>query len=66
LHVFLKSSFDSAIAWHSKHASKWDLSEIERKSSKNLIMVIANGYLLSFVLYSALKAQAWREDKEQL
>ena len=25
---FLKSSFDSTVTWHSKHALKWDLSEI--------------------------------------
>ena len=28
-------------------------------------MVIANGYLLWFVLYSALKALVYREDREQ-
>jgi len=57
IHVFLKSSFDSPVTWHSKHVSKWDLSEIKCMSSGNSTMVIANGYLLLFVLYSALKAQ---------
>ena len=54
---FSKSSFDSTVTWHSKHASKLDLSEIKYTSSGNLTMVIANGYLLSFVFYSVLKVQ---------
>ena len=39
---FLKSSFDNTVTWHSKHASKRDLSEIERTSSGNSNMLIAN------------------------
>ena len=47
---------DKCITWHSKHTSKWDLSEIERISSGNLNMLIANWYLLLFIHYSTLKA----------
>ena len=54
---FLKSSFDSTVTWHSKHASKRDLSEIKCTLSGNSTMVTANGYLLFFILYSALKVQ---------
>ena len=32
---FLKFSFDNTVTWHYKHASKRDLSEIERTSSGN-------------------------------
>ena len=39
------------------YALKQDLSEIKRTSSGNTSMVIANGYLLSFILYNALKTQ---------
>ena len=39
---FLKFSFDNTVTWHSKHASKWDLSEIERMSSGNSNMLIGN------------------------
>jgi len=56
-YTFLNFSFDNTVTWHSKHASKRDLNEIKRTSSGNSTVVIANGYLLSFVLYSALKAQ---------
>ena len=37
----LKFSFDNTVLWHSKHASKWDLSEIKRTSAGNSTMVIA-------------------------
>ena len=53
---FLEFSFDKTVTSHSKHASKRDLSEIKRTSSGNSNMLIANGYLLLFMLYSALKA----------
>ena len=53
---FLDFSFDSTVTWHSKHASKRDLSKIKCTSSGNSTMVIANGYLLSFILNSMLKA----------
>ena len=53
---FLEFSFDNTVTWHSKHATKWDLGKIKRTSSGNWNMLIANGYLLLFVLYSALKA----------
>ena len=39
---FLKFSFDNTATWHSKHASKRNLSEIERTSSGNSKMLIAN------------------------
>ena len=39
--TLLKFSFDNTVTWHSKHASKRDLSEIKRTSSGNSTMVIA-------------------------
>jgi len=39
---FLKFSFDNTVTWHYKHASKRDLSEIERTSSGNSNILIAN------------------------
>ena len=65
-HVFLEFSFDNTVTLHSKHALKWDSSEIKRMSSGNSNMLITNGYLLLFVLYSTLKALVYREDREQL
>ena len=53
---FLEFSFDNTVTSHSKHVSKWELSKIKRTSSGNSNMLIANGYLLLFVLYSTLKA----------
>ena len=53
---FLNFSFLNTVTWHSKHASKRDFSEIKCTSSGNSNTLIANGYLLLFVLYSALKA----------
>ena len=38
---FLKFSFDNTVPWHSKHASKRDLSKIKCTSSGNSTMVIA-------------------------
>ena len=42
VHVFLNFSIDNTVTWHYKHASKRDLSEIERTSSGNSNMLIAN------------------------
>ena len=42
IHIFLKFSFDNIVTWHFKHAWEWDLSEIERTSSENSNMLIAN------------------------
>jgi len=42
VHVFLKFSIDNTVTWRYKHALKWDLSKIERTSSGNLNMLIAN------------------------
>ena len=39
---FLKSSFDNTVTWHSKHALKRDLSEIEHTSSGKSNLLIAN------------------------
>ena len=39
---FLKSSFNSTVTWHSKYTLNRDFSEIERTSSGNLNMLIAN------------------------
>ena len=39
---FLEFNFDDTVTSHSKHASKQDLSEIERTSSGNSNMLIAN------------------------
>ena len=41
IQYFFKFSFDSSVTWHSKHTSKWDLSEIKCTSSGNSTMVIA-------------------------
>ena len=52
-----------------KHTSKQDLNEIKRMSFGNLNMLIVNGYLLLFALYSTLKAvqgTGVEEDREQL
>ena len=38
IHVFLKFSFDNTVPWHSKHASKQDLSEIKCTSSGNWLL----------------------------
>jgi len=54
--VFSKFIFDSTVICHSKHALKRDLSEIKHMSSGNSNMLMANKYLLLFVLYSTLKA----------
>ena len=54
------------VTWHSKNAQKRDLSKIKCTSSGNSNMLIANGNLLLFVLYSTLKALVQREDREQL
>ena len=53
---FSNFSFHNTVTWHSKHTSTLDLSESKCTSSGNLNMLIANGYLLLFVLYSMLKA----------
>ena len=66
IHVFFKFRFHTTVTWHSKHVSKQDLIEIKFTSSGNSTMVIANRYVLLVVLYSALKALVWREDREQL
>ena len=55
-YTFLNFSFLNTVTWHSEHALKQDLSKINCTSSGNSKMLIANGYLLLFVLYSALKA----------
>ena len=39
---FLEFSLDNTVTSHSKHASKWDLSEIERTSSGSSNMSITN------------------------
>ena len=54
-YVFLEFSFDNTVTSHSRHISKRDC-KIKCTSSRNLNMLIADGYLLLFVLYSTLKA----------
>ena len=53
---FWKFIFDTPVTCHSKHVPKWDLSKIKCTSVRNLIILIANRYLLLFILYSTLKA----------
>ena len=40
--TFLKKNFDTTVTWHSKHASKRDLTKIKCTSSGNLIYWLLN------------------------
>ena len=53
-YMFFELQLSLPVTWHFKHASKQECT-----SSGNLKMLIANGYLLLFVLYSSLIQRHW-------
>jgi len=56
LYIKLSVCFVTLITQQIKHVSIWDFDKIKRLSSGNSKLVVTKYYMLSFVLYTALKA----------
>ena len=66
VYTFLKHDFQPIVSWHANHVLTLDFSEIKRPSSGNPRVVVANQYVLLFVLYRAMKALVYGRITEKL